>query len=718
MAAPVIVIEDSNGGDGGASDDSWSLPSLDQDLDLDLSSDTDDGGARDDSWSLPPLNQDLEVAPSSDTDDGDNIFGTLDEETLRLLDGTNGETGRKMRFPQKEKMSRAVKLEPKGSPREGTSFSMQGMSDVTEETLLTGIGHEDYSLLQRVYVGPEAKGINKDDPLLPDFQRNGRECERSGISGNCLEETSVWLQPNELLVAVETKLRKDPPRLAQSGPLGPLTMLPSQWSTPLVPFVIGDLDSPVPQITDTLKKHYLVSARHKGQNVLTEKPIERKLLQKPTYTISAPKIHASSLMAMVISCELAEASCCRPKKQCILNHQLEDVVLDTGAIYNDIMDDIHEMNSWPYVQKFVNTESFSYTSQVFVRGRYSRQDAMLGKGLHEDITLIYPETIVPLECFVLSTAMKECFSKPTRGLVEVKEFSLVIKCYGPRPSKWSSYQLEPLYERMGLVCMCNGDETRPPCQCAQRYVDTLVRLSMDEGGSQTIPEPDTHPLASFHVAIFPKSMSAIAYNMFLLIDELTRGNEAKVKMDSTMSGNGVTLEVGSFQHQAAFISKSTKHSFCHQPSFFAKINLSSVLLKTARDVVNSVAQLCATVLFMMKHGSPQRTKEYDLKYNAIINEITDFFPQLTIKRIPATRHEKTKPLACIHCGRAQAFVKKGYTSILVCDNCKTDRLKERFSTKLAISQRKYRTKKRSKPYGRTGCMRKLSPECYIISDSE
>lgn len=631
-----IVIDDSSDDDVcELSDDSWSLEQ-DQDI-LIATSDSD------------------EVAVSSETDD--DIFGTLN------IDDTGGE---------RQRMS---------------------------ESLLTGIGHSDYSLLQEVYVAGQD---NETNDSVDSMEQDGIDFGTSAIpvSEISLQETSEWLEPNELLVAVKTKMIKEPPRLAESGTLGTSTMLPCEWSTPLVPFIIGRLSSPVPDVTDKLKTHDLVSKGHRGHTILTEKPRQRKLIQKPTYTISSPQIHASSLMAMVISCKLHQASCCRPKNTpCIIDHHLEDVVLCTAAIYKDIMKDIQEMNSWPYVHKFLNTESFNYTSQVFLRAVYSRQTNRLSKCEHQDITLIYPETIVPTECFILSTAMRECFSQPTRGLVQVTEFSLVIRCHGPRSSKYFSYNVDPLPQRMGIVCICKADQTPQPCTCAQQYVETLVRLSTDEGNSQSIA--DCHPLASFHVTTLPQSTSPIAYTLFVLIDELTKGKQAHVKIDKTMTGNNVTLKVGSFEHKAAFISKTIKQSCCDQPSLFATIHLSRVLLKTAGDVVNSVAQMCATVLFMMRHGNPDRSHEYDKKYNDIVKQITDFFPQITIKTIPSTAQGNTKPTACSNCGRVKAFIKKGYASVLVCDNCKTDSLKERFSTKLTISKQNYQGSRKNKPYART-----------------
>lgn len=686
MDEEVIEIYDSDDDilDDMASDDSSSLPSLDEDQDLD--------------------------SPDSD---GDLIFGTVDTDISCFLEGYKGGwmEEQKTEHRNKEKQIQQ-RTNHNGSSRLGTSSSSTSRDVRTNpvtsnECLATRIGHRDYSMLHEVtavdmHEKPNEKSTSNvcQKSLLHDFQSSAIACEDLGTDiTSRFSETTVWLKPNDLLVAVENKIARDPPRLAESGTLGPPTMLPQQWSTPMVPYVIGALTNPVPNMNGTWTTHDLVCKGHRGQNILTRKPMKELILGKRKYKISEPKLHASSLMAMVISCDLEHASCCRPNPtSCTVHHNEQDVILCTAAIYSDIMQDLQETNNWPYVMKFINTESFNYTSQVFLRGIYSRQETPLSDCIHEKISFIYPKAIVPTQGFVLSTAMRECFDQPTRGLIGITQFVLVIECHGPRPSQYFSYKLDPMHERMAIVCICHGDEARPHCKCAQQYIDTLVKLSKCVGTSQNTEA--SHPLASLHAAIFPKSMSTIAYNMFVLIDELTRGSLTEVRIDNSMSGNNVTLQVGNFDHKAAFIKKTNTHSYCHRLALFAEIHLSRVLLKSVDDVLNSVAQMCTTVLFMLRYGSPDRCKEFDKKYNKIVKQITDFFPQLTIKTIPVCKQSRptASHLTCDTCDRKKSFIKMGSSAVLVCDPaCLTKNL----STQLTITKRDCQQKGRETPYSRT-----------------
>lgn len=579
------------------------------------------------------------------------------------------------------------------------------VNEKDQKCLMTGVGRRDYSLLQVVNVVGRNEEQNEQDDTKPDIFSLNQERLAPGPWNNalidpCVRETSMWMSPKDLLAAVEIKLSEHGPKLAEHGTLGTGTMLNSSWSKPIVPFVVGALTDQVPTSDVYWTKRDLICSGHKGQNKLIKKATNCILSLKPVYRISAPEIHATSLMAMVISCRLKNASTCLPTTQCTTAHHVEEIVVSMEHVYSDIMEVIKEMSSWPYVERFVNTESFSYTSQVFVRGVYSRQAHTLAGSIHQEITIVYPKTTLPSDGIIISTAMRECFRQATRGLVQITKFSLAIECHGPRPSRYFRYKLDPLHERMGIVCICTRVKVHPSCNCAQRYVETLIN-------PQVSYMRTTHTLASMHVQRLPNSISTIAYNIFSLIDELTRGSDNSVRQDTTMRGNNVTLEVGSFTDKAAFIYYDTKYSFCNQPSLFIEIHISSVLLESARDVVNSVAQMCATVLFMMKYGNPNRMEIYDNKYNDIVKQITNFFPQLTIKTVAPLAVESelpspSKTLACDACGATRAFVKKAYTSVLVCDEkCSSDRSSRKFCSKLAISNNSGRRKERTRPYHRT-----------------
>lgn len=581
-----------------------------------------------------------------------------------------------------------------------------GEKEGTSQSLMTGVGFRDYSLLQEVYIDHD-KGI--EDGLL--------DSTSTTTNIDTPRETTVWLAPEALLDAVETELSGEGPRLAESGTLAPPSILPSQWSKPLVPFVVGELTAPVPDTEPTWETHTLVCSPHRGRNLLftTQRCLSA---YSPIYRISHPQIHASSLMAMVISTQLDKATCCYVKKPCTIDHHVEDTVVNTATVYTDIMEDINKANSWSYVKRFVDIESFTYTTQVFVHGVYTRQFHQRSKSVHEDITLSYPKIVVPSEGIILSTAMRECFTLPSRGLVKIKQFALVIECHGPRPGRYLQYQLNPLYERMGIVCVCSGDSLHSPCSCAQQYVDTLVRLSVKRD-----PRVD-QPLASLHAATLPKSMSTMAYNMFVLIDELTRGKAGHVKRDTTMRGNNVTLCVESFTNKAAFISHDTKYSFSHQPSMFTEIHLSRILLKTAQDVLNSVAQMCVTVLFMMRYGNPDRNTDTDQKYNGIVKQITDFFPALDIRTLPPAKPrprslEDMVYAKCENCGGDRTFVKKGFTSVLTCEECNTNTLKEQFYTKLVIANSGFVQTNLTRPSrGKRSRISKERAANYSSSDTE
>ena len=569
-----------------------------------------------------------------------------------------------------------------------------GNPEICKETdqpyLVTGVGPRDYSLLQEVNVGGHDGETIEQVDMTPDISAFKQEGLASGPSNNApidtrVRETSTWMSPTDLLAAVETKLSEEGPRLAEYGTLGTGTMLGSGWSKPVVPFVVGTLTDPVPYSDDRWTKHDLVCSGHKGQNTLIKQAKKCMLVLKPVYKISEPQIHASTLMAMVIACRLKTASTCHPSESCNIPHHVEDVLVSTSHVYRDIMEAINGMRAWPYVQRFVNAESFTYTTQVFVRGVYSRQvQALSRRSIHQDITLVYPKTTLPSEGIILSTAMRECFEQATRGLVQINKFSLVIECHGPKPSRYFKYKLDPLHERMGIVCICAPEKVDPPCYCAQLYVQTLTKSS---GSHMANP----HTLASLHARSLPESISIIAYNMFALIDELTRGPGNSVKRDTTMRGNNVSLEVGSFTHKAAYLYYKTRYSFSNQPSLFIEIHISLVLLATAQDVLNSVAQMCATVLFIMKFGHPDRTEVYDQKYNDIVKHIAAFFPTLAIQTLsPVGQQDElpsySKPLACDDCGATRAFVKRAYTSVLVCgEKCRTDTLRKKQCQKLKKS---------------------------------
>jgi hypothetical protein len=661
---------------------------------------------------------DIFGTPGITTDDDDDIFGKLDVPPWLKPPGAE--------------FALPVCHNHHHSPIPGTSTSggdgsVEKMPDLTNCSLMTGVGCRDYSLLKEINVSGQGEetdtALLQLDSLTPHFQRKGLEYMHfaTADSDRTLRETIVWLSPDELLAAVEDKLSKEGPRLAESGTLAPPTMLASVWSKPILPFVVGELADPVPTNNATWHTHIIDCSRHRGDNVMYKKA-SYPSSEKHLYRIKAPEIHASSLMAMVVSSQLDNASCCPLTKSCTIAHHIEDIVVNTATIYRDIMEDIGRMNSLPYIMKFVDTESFTYTTQVFVRGVYPRQTHTLSKSVHVPVTLIYPKVVVPSEGFVVSTAMRECFTLPSRGLVQISEISLVIECHGLRPCRYFRYQLDPLYERMGIVCVCGGDALRPSCICAQQYVDTLIRLSVQQEDNPPVDLP--HPLAALHTASLPKSMSIIAYNMFVLIDELTRGNASHVERDTTMRGNNVTLRVEACTDKAAFISHDTKYSFAHQPSLFTEIHLSRDLLKTAQDVVNSVAQMCATVLFMMRFGNPNRTIDNDKKYNEIVKQITDFFPALDIKTLPAPkgrlrlkskkRKLLTFPLTCDNCGGNMELVKKGYTSVLVCAECKSDTLKERFYRKLIIGEAGSLQKNPDKSHPRTP----KEPDSIYLSSSE
>jgi len=553
--------------------------------------------------------------------------------------------------------------------------------------LITGVGLHDYSLLQKIKFGKPSKEQNEavsgHDPFFPDLQMECSFHQEPPYGHDMVpRETDIWLLPTELLSEVESKLSEDGPRLAVSETLGPPSLLHSYWSRPVVKLVVGELDDAVPKTKDSWRSYKMISSRHRGNNKL----YESQTCPDPhpgIYRISTPKIYANSLLAMVISCNLDKASCCRPVWSCKEPHLVEDILVDTMTIYTDIMGDISKMKSWAYVKNFVNTESFTYTTQIFVLGTYCRQTHVLRDSVHTDITLIYPKTVVPSDGIDLATAMRNCFIMPSRGLVEIKAFSIAIECHGPRPSRYFKYKLDPLYERMGVVCVCSGDDTHPlPCMCAQQYIETLI--------CPLAGKP--HPIAAIHAASLPKMTSVIAYTVFWLIDELTKENANFVSKDTSMKGNNITLQVGNYTHMAGFITQETKHSYSHQPSVFTEIHLSRVLLESPKEIVNCVAQLCAVVLFMTRYGNPDRNVENDQKYNCLVQKIIDFFPALDIKPVPPLdiltrkRTSLRNPLTCDNCGRDKAFVKKGYLSVLVCDTCKSQSLKEAFYTPLVISE--------------------------------
>ena len=629
------------------------------------------------------VHQDNETHTDSshlDTDD-DYVFGTLDicdEGVQSHEDGAGDLEQTRHHMP---------------SPNLGTSsfgFDNCDKNNPTciDNSLVTGVGLCDYSLLHDVKLDTHNNKGNAPimDTKFPisDFRMNGLECQPFApvVSDRSPREMTRWLPPDKLLAMVETKLFEGGPRLAESGTLGRPTFLDSEWSKPLVPFVVGELAERVPKTRHVWYRHNISCYPHKGRNVLSQTATEPSAsFYNHTYGISAPTIHASSLMAMVVSCNMENASCCSGMLSCDKGHHIEDIVVNTTKVYADIMDEIGKMNSWPYVQRFVDTESFTYTTQVFVHGVYSRQLHALGKIVHTDLTLIYPKVMVPLHGIVLSAAMRECFVMPTRGLVEIKSFSLVIECHGPRPCRYFEYAIDPLHKRMGIVCVCDGDESGPPCSCAQHYVATLVNPLM----------ANPHPIAALHAARLPTMTSVIAFNIFLLIDELIRGNVGKEKMDTTMRGNNVILQVGNYTDKAAFILHDMKYSFSHQPSLFTEIHLSHVLLKTANDVVNCTAQMCVTVLFIMRYGNPDRTDEKDKKYNDIVKQITEFFATLNIKQLPppddpAARSVLVPSYACGTCGGDKAFIKKAQTSVLVCEDCDTPALRDAFYTKLTITK--------------------------------
>jgi hypothetical protein len=574
----------------------------------------------------------------------------------------------------------------KSSPVPGTSRSNICGSNPTDYYLVTGVGHRDYSLLREASIGGSERETGDDihvDPHIRDFQVESTPS--TIVSDKTVREMTMWLPPEKLLAAVETKLAEAGPRLAESGTLGAPSMLASQWSTPTRPFAVGALTEPVPRHSAKWYGHKMICSRHKGYNDGIPSP---PLPYNCNYQISTPRIHANSLSAAVISCELRGASCCYPVGNCHVAHHMDDIVVNTKAAYSQFMDVIKKTSPWLYITKFVNTESFIYTTQVFVRGVYYWQAHALSRPLHTETTLIFPKVPVPSDGIILSTAMRECFTIPSRRLVGIKKISLVIECHGSRPGRYFAYKLERFFKRTAIVCVC-ADRSGLPCCCAHQYIDTLVKLSNDKDGARPSMAP-SHPLAALHVQSLPKTKSIIAYNVFLLIDELlTRSSADRVKFESTMRGNNVIMQMGNFTNKAAFISHQTKYSFAHQPVLFSEIHLSRVVLKTAQHIVNTVAHMCVNVVFALRYGNPDRSALYDQKYNDLVKQLKDVFPVLDIVTLPYHQPRSPNPTrygpVCDNCGGIMEFVKKGDTSILVCCTCKSDTLNERNFTTLSVA---------------------------------
>lgn len=580
---------------------------------------------------------------SMDTDD--DIFGKL-EFPRCTVDLNRKKLSCNMRHPRDAQMR--------------TDFEENPV--VNQSHLMTEIGHRDYSLLKEIRL--DGQNAERDDTRNESASHIGHE--------RTITETTTWLSPEELLEDVETRLSKNLPKLAVSGTLGAFGMSDAQWSTPVLPFVLGELPEPVPKGKHKEINGVMYCSRHRGYSVIDD-DVKRKATLQRLYKMSYPEIHASSLMAMVIHTKLQGAMSCYNGKVCQRPHLIDEVVVNTKSLYTDIKKQINE-TSWPYVKKFVNIESFVYTTRVFVRGVFVREVCMTGSNVHEPLTLVYPTVVVGSSGIDLSATMKDSLELPTRGLVEISDFVIVIECHGPRASTYRNYSLDPLCQRMEIVCVCDEDgRSTQPCFCGKEYINTLINPYNE----------DPHHLAAFHME---RSLhSTIAYNTFVLIDELTRGQGISVNRDCSMRGNNVILQMKPMTHKAAYISHDTKFSFSHQPAVFTTIYVSSVLLKTAKDVVNAVGQMCATVLFMMRYGNTKRTIDNDRKYNEIVNQITQYFPTMGIRTLPPPR--LTNPLhrvGCDICGGEEQFIKKGITSVLVCNDCQANTTQESLPKKLTI----------------------------------
>lgn len=536
-----------------------------------------------------------------------------------------------------------------------TQHSDESMDVSYATNLLLYIGRRDYSLLNEIHEGKPGLNEQYEDDV---------------------KETTHWLNPEELLREVEKRLSEERPRLAISETLGVPSMLQHQWTTPVIPCVVGALKKPVPRPEKESDLHVINFLAPKGCKITSSYPII------DFYRMYSPKIYASSGKAMVIHSKMRSASSCRSRMAlplpCNTQHLLDDIIVDTTAVYRDIMKEMIEI--WDYVEEFVDTGSFIYTTQVFVRGIYPRENHTLGTIEHEPITLVYPITVVPSNGVCMSTAMRNCFKLPTKGLIEITDFSLVISCHGPRPRKYYRYTLDSFSQRTRAICSC--EESAPgDCSCAEHYMDTLLKLS-----DHTRPGPNHHPIAACNVAHNMKV--AIAYNTFTLIDELMRNDSTRVKTDDTMRANNVLVEMDKYgQAPAAFLRHSIQLSSTYQPVQCTTICLNEEPLKTVRDVVNAVGQMCAAVLFTKMFGNPDRTTENDNRYNAIVEEILDMFPGMEIKKLPVFNVVKTSLHACDVCNKENySFTKIGFKAMKVCNGCDSNMRKEKLPQVVSITR--------------------------------